>query len=60
MDYVVVFFSAPMEHKPEYKWMLKAYKELSRKYKKNIKKLFILHPSLWFKILLWIMSKLLR
>jgi Rho GTPase-activating protein 1 len=60
MDYVAILFAQPMEHRPTYGWMIKAYKALTRKYKKNIKKLYIVHPSAWFKILLWLMSHVLR
>ena len=59
-DYVVVFYSAPMEHRPSVSWMLTAYRSLSRKYKKNIKKLYVTHPSRWFRILIWFLSRILR
>lgn len=35
--------------------MRKAYNLLRRDYKKNIKQLIIVHPSWWFKFLMWIM-----
>ena len=57
-DYVIVFFAAPMEHSPSLGWMIDAYKRLSRNYKKNVKKLFIVHASLWFKLVLGFMQKI--
>lgn len=31
-----------------------------QRYKKNIKKLYVTHPSKWFKLIIWIMSRILR
>lgn len=30
------------------------------RYKKNVKRLFVVHPSVWFKFIIWIMSNILR
>jgi len=50
-DYVIVyvhsFFSSA--NRPAFGWLRKAYKILSRKYKKNLKSLFIIHPTFWIK-----------
>eukprot|EP01117_Protostelium_nocturnum_P012309 TRINITY_DN4530_c0_g1_i3.p1 TRINITY_DN4530_c0_g1~~TRINITY_DN4530_c0_g1_i3.p1 ORF type:complete len:485 (+),score=157.96 TRINITY_DN4530_c0_g1_i3:89-1543(+) len=35
--------------RPGFSWLLKAYKLLTRKYKKNLKSLYIIHPTLWVK-----------
>ena len=38
-DYTVVFFAAGGRHTPGWNWVWKAYRSLSRKYRKNLKKL---------------------
>ena len=38
-DYTVVFFAAGVRHAPSWNWVWKAYRSLSRKYRKNLKKL---------------------
>ncbi|ORY94038.1 Rho GTPase activation protein [Syncephalastrum racemosum] len=42
-DYVLVFFSAPATFRPPWLWLLKAYRALDRKYKKNLKALYVVH-----------------
>ncbi|KAH7099000.1 Rho GTPase activation protein [Auriculariales sp. MPI-PUGE-AT-0066] len=46
-DYTVVFFAAGNKHTPGWNWIWRAYRSLSRKYRKNLKKLFIVHTN-WF------------
>ncbi|KAG8714124.1 hypothetical protein FRC08_012339 [Ceratobasidium sp. 394] len=46
-DYIVVFFAADGRHTPSWNWIWKAYRGLSRKYRKNLKRLLIVHPT-WF------------
>ncbi|KAH9949804.1 Rho GTPase activation protein [Amylocystis lapponica] len=50
-DYTVVFFAAGGRHTPGWNWVWKAYKSLSRKYRKNLKKLFIVHSNFFTKML---------
>ena len=38
-DYTVVFFAAGGRHTPGWNWVWKAYRSLSRKYRKNLKRL---------------------
>ena len=38
-DYTVVFFAAGSRHAPSWNWVWKAYRSLSRKYRKNLKSL---------------------
>lgn len=38
-DYTVVFFAAGAKHAPSWNWIWKAYRSLSRKYRKNLKRL---------------------
>lgn len=54
-DYTLIFFASPMVHEPSMTWMKNAYYGLERKYKKNIKKLYIVHTTQWFRFILWIM-----
>jgi len=51
-DYTIVYFHHGLnsQNKPSLKWLLQIYKELDRKYKKNLKALFIVHPSNFIKI----------
>ncbi|KIY50664.1 Rho GTPase activation protein [Fistulina hepatica ATCC 64428] len=44
-DYTVVFFAAGGRHTPGWNWVWKAYRSLSRKYRKNLKRLVILFPT---------------
>ncbi|CEL60405.1 Rho GTPase-activating protein 1 OS=Homo sapiens GN=ARHGAP1 PE=1 SV=1 [Rhizoctonia solani AG-1 IB] len=46
-DYVVVFLAAGGRHTPSWNWVWKAYRSMSRKYRKNLKRLLIVHPT-WF------------
>jgi Divergent CRAL/TRIO domain len=38
-DYTVVFFAAGNQYTPGWNWIWKAYRSLSRKYRKNLKQL---------------------
>ncbi|KAJ2815390.1 hypothetical protein GGI24_006065, partial [Coemansia furcata] len=51
-DYTIVLFAANARYKPTVKWMYTAYRRLGRKYKKNLKALYIVHPSKWVQILM--------
>ncbi|KAJ3819677.1 Rho GTPase activation protein [Lentinula raphanica] len=52
-DYTAVFFAAggPHSHSPAWNWVWKAYRSLSRKYRKNFKRLYIVHSSFFTKML---------
>src|ERR1700721_4776353 len=51
-EYSLVFFAGQSEHKPTLAWTLSAYQNLGRKYRKGIKKLFIVHSGTWTRIIL--------
>ncbi|XP_059831447.1 rho GTPase-activating protein 1 [Hypanus sabinus] len=53
-DYSVVYFHYGLtsQNKPSFTWLLEAYREFDRKYKKNIKALYIVHPTRFIKALL--------
>ncbi|CAG8545146.1 12996_t:CDS:2 [Funneliformis caledonium] len=55
-DYTVVLFIGGAKHNPGWSWMFKAYKSLSRKYKKNLKSLYIVQPTMWARISLDFMN----
>lgn len=53
MDYVIVYFHHGLtsKNKPKLAWLLHVYRELDRKYKKNLKALYLVHPSNFIRIL---------
>ncbi|KAG8977160.1 hypothetical protein FRC05_002157 [Tulasnella sp. 425] len=51
-DYTIVFLAAGGRYTPGWNWVWKAYRSLSRKYRKNLKKLYIVH-STWFSKMLF-------
>ncbi|VDB87380.1 unnamed protein product [Peniophora sp. CBMAI 1063] len=50
-DYTVVFFAAGNRNSPGWNWVWKAYRSLSRKYRKNLKRLYIVHSNFFSKML---------
>mmetsp|Transcript_6401 Transcript_6401/g.11791 ORF Transcript_6401/g.11791 Transcript_6401/m.11791 type:complete len:517 (+) Transcript_6401:117-1667(+) len=52
-DYNLIYLHTNIAdaNKPAYSWMRKAYGIFNRKYKKNMKNLYIVHPSWWVKAL---------
>ncbi|KAG0049232.1 hypothetical protein BGZ83_005931 [Gryganskiella cystojenkinii] len=55
-DYTVVMFSGGVVHRPGWGWLFKAYRSLNRRYKKNLKALYIVHPSTWPRLILGTMN----
>jgi len=53
-DYVLVYVHTNMNNsnKPSFAWMKKVYTIFNRKYKKNLKGLYIVHPTTWIKFTL--------
>ncbi|CAF5164787.1 unnamed protein product, partial [Rotaria magnacalcarata] len=53
MDYVIIYFHHGLcsYNRPAYGWLLSAYFNIDRKYKKNLKALYIVHPTKWIKFL---------
>ncbi|XP_028250349.1 rho GTPase-activating protein 8-like [Parambassis ranga] len=53
MDYILVYFHHGLRssNKPSVKWLREAYSEFDRKYKKNLKALYVVHPTNFIKIL---------
>ncbi|TCD61399.1 hypothetical protein EIP91_008520, partial [Steccherinum ochraceum] len=50
-DYTVVFLAAGGRNTPGWNWVWKAYRSLSRKYRKNLKRLFVVHSNFFTKML---------
>ncbi|CAF0975201.1 unnamed protein product [Adineta steineri] len=53
MDYVIVYFHHGLHsyNRPSYGWLMKSYRNIERKYKKNLKALYVVHPTAWIKFL---------
>lgn len=53
-DYTLIYFHHGMtsENKPSLNWIRDAYREFDRKYKKNIKALYIVHPTMFIRTIL--------
>ncbi|KAM8974511.1 rho GTPase-activating protein 8 [Pelodytes ibericus] len=52
-DYTVIYFHYGLnsKNKPSLSWLQSAYKEFDRKYKKNLKALYVVHPTNFIKVL---------
>ncbi|KAM4677438.1 rho GTPase-activating protein 8 [Discoglossus pictus] len=52
-DYIVVYFHYGLNsrNKPSLSWLQTAYKTFDRKYKKNLKALYVVHPTNFIKVL---------
>nr|XP_002121397.1 rho GTPase-activating protein 1-like isoform X1 [Ciona intestinalis] len=53
-DYSVVYlhYGLNSSNKPSFSWLREAYKEFDRKYKKNLKSLYLVHPTTFIRILM--------
>lgn len=51
-DYTVIYFAGGGRHRPGWNWIWRAYKRLDRKFRKNLKKLYIVHPTFFTRSLL--------
>ena len=60
-EYVVVLVMtlSASENRPPVSWLQQMYHVFDNRYRKNMKNLYVLHPSVWFKLALWFMSPLL-
>uniref|UniRef100_A0A914CNY4 Rho GTPase-activating protein 1 n=1 Tax=Acrobeloides nanus TaxID=290746 RepID=A0A914CNY4_9BILA len=47
MDYTIIYFHYGLKsnNKPSIKWLIQAYQALDRRYKKNLKALYLVHPT---------------
>ncbi|KZS96085.1 Rho GTPase activation protein [Sistotremastrum niveocremeum HHB9708] len=51
-DYTVVLLAAGSQHQPPWSWVWQAYRTLNRKYRKNLKRLYVVHSN-WFSKMLF-------
>ncbi|PWY98016.1 hypothetical protein BCV70DRAFT_202190 [Testicularia cyperi] len=51
-DYTVIYFAGGARHRPGWNWIWRAYRRLGRKFRKNLKKLYIVHPTFFTRSLL--------
>mmetsp|Transcript_27096 Transcript_27096/g.38155 ORF Transcript_27096/g.38155 Transcript_27096/m.38155 type:complete len:597 (+) Transcript_27096:98-1888(+) len=51
-DYILIYVhtSLDADHRPSFQWLKTAYSIFNRKYKKNVKELYIVRPSFWLKL----------
>jgi O-acetyl-ADP-ribose deacetylase (regulator of RNase III) len=54
-DYNLIYFHSlfAASNKPPFAWLKQLYTIFNRKYKKNLKRLFIVHPTFWTKLATW-------
>lgn len=54
-DYVIIYFHTitTSENHPSLTWIREVYDALEYKYKKHLKAFYIVHPTLWTKIMTW-------
>ncbi|KAJ2059320.1 hypothetical protein GGI08_003256, partial [Coemansia sp. S2] len=57
-DYTVVMLTSGAQHNPSWTWLTKAYRRLDRKYRKNVKRVYVVHPSTWSKLVFQIFGKI--
>jgi len=57
-DYVIVYVhnNNNTSQKPPFKWLRKAYAMFNRKYKKNLKQFYVIHPTVWLKTIFKILK----
>ncbi|KAA0723462.1 GTPase-activating protein 1 CDC42 [Triplophysa tibetana] len=61
-DYTLIYFHNGLtnENKPSLSWLRDAYREFDRKYKKNIKALYIVHPTMLIRTILILFKPIIR
>jgi len=57
-DYTCIMFVGGNVNRPSWTWLLRAYRQLGRKYKKNLKNLYVVHPAMWIRLLMDMMNKI--
>ncbi|KJH45828.1 RhoGAP domain protein [Dictyocaulus viviparus] len=53
LDYTIIYFHYGLRshNKPPIKWIFQAYKVLDRRYKKNLKAMYVVHPTRFIRIM---------
>ncbi|KAI8976018.1 Rho GTPase activation protein [Pilobolus umbonatus] len=57
-DYVLVFFASPARYRPGWFWLLRAYRSLDRRYKKNLKALHVVHLNRAYRFIFDLANKI--
>lgn len=57
-DYTCIMFVGGNVNRPGWTWLLRAYRQLGRKYKKNLKNLYVVHPAMWIRVIMDMMNKI--
>ncbi|KAJ2841405.1 hypothetical protein IWW36_006269, partial [Coemansia brasiliensis] len=57
-DYTVVLLTSGAAHNPSWQWMSQAYRRLDRKYRKNVKNVYVVHPSMWSKLIFQVLGRI--
>ncbi len=57
-DYNIIYFHTNItdNNKPAFDWLRAIYAIFNRKYKKNMKRLFVVHPTVWVRLAIWFAS----
>eukprot|EP01103_Thecamoeba_quadrilineata_P012785 TRINITY_DN3383_c0_g1_i1.p1 TRINITY_DN3383_c0_g1~~TRINITY_DN3383_c0_g1_i1.p1 ORF type:complete len:477 (+),score=79.39 TRINITY_DN3383_c0_g1_i1:168-1598(+) len=52
-EYILIFVNSKVttENKPTFSWLQKVYHIFNRKYKKNLKALYMIYPTFWIKLI---------
>ncbi|KAJ2757577.1 hypothetical protein IWQ57_007057, partial [Coemansia nantahalensis] len=59
-DYTVVLLASGAQHTPGWGWLARAYRRLDRKYRKNVKNVYVVHPSMWARLLFQVLGRFVR
>lgn len=61
-DYVLVYLhgGAAKSSRPSFTWIKKCYQLVDRKLRKNLKRLYIVHPTIWVRTLLLVSKPFIR
>ncbi|KAJ2723250.1 hypothetical protein GGI07_002752 [Coemansia sp. Benny D115] len=57
-DYTVVMLTSGAQYNPGWGWLTKAYRRLDRRYRKNVKNVYVVHPSMWSKLIFQIFGRI--
>ncbi|XP_072178085.1 protein GDAP2 homolog [Diadema setosum] len=54
-DYVVVYFHtlSTADNQPELNWLKEVYHMVDNRYRKNLKAMYIVHPTFWSRLVTW-------
>lgn len=59
-DYVLVYLHGGATRLPSFSWLKKCYQMVSRKLRKNLTRLYLVHPTLWIKTMLFMAKPFIR